>query len=428
MQENSKVKIENNRVLRVVDDIKDTQKILDAINNIGELKTNIVPTKVVKAEENTIEHQYIPRIINSGELTESMTYDVNEISLKLLFAMFKEGIYSFDLLPHNFTYYQGKWILFDFGAFETNPKKVKTQLRNGFKISISAYELLKIVNRSELKHYFLNRIKNSDLKKMLPFKTWLNIFLKNRACQFFCGLKKYDKAYELLNDYLKSYSEQYIPSFDFPIENQPELFDCIDSILRQYKIETTFGVGLDFANWALHTRLDCDNFVYLDDYGICDKFYNHIYKEQCNNISTAVVYPLLQDDEISNNLNYRGLYDSYAQERFVSDAIVISNIDEFVKNTEFSYKRFCQNIRGFAKKLVLIRTDQLEETKFLYKELNEVCTNVIETNYGNFKFIIAHVNGAKEFEVSPSSLYQNDNRMTLANEHSKEIIKILNNQ
>lgn len=428
MQEKSKVRIEGNRVLRVVDDIKDTQKILDAINSIGELKTNIVFTKVVETEENTIEHQYIPRIINSGELTESMTYDVNDISLKLLFAMFKEGIYSFDLLPHNFTFYKGKWILFDFGAFETNSKKVKTQLRNGFKISISAYELLKIVNRSELKHYFLNRIKSSDLKKMLSFKAWLSVFLKNRVCQFFCGLKKYDKAYQFLNDYLKSYSEKYVPLFDFPIENRSELFNCIDNILRQHNIETTFGIGLDFANWTLHTRLNCDNFVYIDDYTICDKFYNYIYNKQYHNISTAVVYPLLQDNDISNNLNYRGLYDSYAQERFVSDAFVIPNIDEFVKNVEFSYKRFCQNIRGFAKKLILIRTDKLEETKSLQKELNEVCTNVIETNYGNFKFIIAQVNGAKKFEISPSSLYQNDNRMTLANEHSKEIIKILNNQ
>lgn len=428
MDINSKLSIVDNRVIREVDDINDVKKILDAIEKIEDLKYNIVDTKLIPKEEKLIEHEYLPTIINSGEFTESMLLDINNVAIDLYLSMLDNGIYSFDLLPHNFTYYKGKWVLFDFGAFETIPDNVKTQVRNWYKIYLSAYELLNIVERSELKQYFLNRVKTLNLKKMIPLKNWLIFSFNSRICQILCSLKLYRQACYFykrnLNKYIKKQNRNerklFIP------ESNPNLFNILDNILNTCQINTTFGIGKSYANWTIGSSLKLQNFAYIDNYKICDEFYNYIYTKNLNNITTAVIYPFIEDTNISNDLNYRGLYDNYSQERFNADSVIILDFDELYKNEFFNYEQFVNCIAGFSNKYLIIRIDNTTANlDTLTNNLEKYYNNISIQEFDNFKFLVAKTKEKRIFIQKPSEAYENNNRMLCAAIHDKEVIDII---
>lgn len=99
-----------------------------------------------------------------------MALDVTKIAINTAIDLIDSGLYSYDLMPHNYTYHNGEWLLYDFGAIELISKRTKTQTRSMFKISFSSFELLNLVSRKNLKHYFLNRISHLDLLKMINVK------------------------------------------------------------------------------------------------------------------------------------------------------------------------------------------------------------------------------------------------------------------
>ena len=170
------VRLSEGKILRTVSNLADTEKIIAILNKKNLLGTNVVGTAVFPQQENTIEHDYIKGIIHSEEYTESMAYDVSKIALQMSVELEKEGIYAWDLLPHNFTFNNGKWILYDFEALSLTPGKIKAETRGFFKIVFSSFEFTKKITRSALKQYYLNRIKCPDMLFMIPIFSYLRYF------------------------------------------------------------------------------------------------------------------------------------------------------------------------------------------------------------------------------------------------------------
>lgn len=432
MQKESCVKISKNRVFRIIDDIEDAQKVLLAIEKLDSLKANIVDTKILHKKKNILEHAFITPIIHSGEYTESMLYDVTKLTFDLIFGMLENNIYSFDLLPHNFTYSDGKWVLFDFGAFEPKSTNVKTQIRSSFKITFSSFELLKIIQRKELKHYFLNRIKLLELIKMIPFKSWLKLAFSNKYCLalHYLGLNK--QAYKYLKKLFDSYYTEYQkrPKQIFNINKDENLFKTIDDILVKYSIQNCFGIGETFANWCVASTSPINKFAYIDDYEICDSFYNYINSNKVKNVLTSVVAPLVQDDEQPLNLPYSGLYDCFAQDRYIAYTVIILDFGNLISNTTFNYELFAQNIVRFSKNNLLIKIDKnpLIDWCCLKTELSKVYESIEEININNLTFLMCQTPKKWSFEIPPSLLYQNDNRGTEQKAQSKKIIDIINSK
>lgn len=430
MQAGSKVRIENGKVFRTVANIDDAKMILQALDCIGVSGKSVISTRIEFEQENTLEHDYIPKIIHSGEFTETMAYDVNKIALNLNSSMYKQGVYSFDLLPHNFTFYNGKWILFDFGAFELKSTNVKTLIRNFFKISFSSFELLKMVERKDLKHYFLNRIRTEKLKKMLPLSNWISIFIESQIALFLCAIKLHRFAYNLVESRFNKYYKNYrkIQRLDFVPVGYEEFFEKINEILIQNSIKTTFGTGLTYANWAISGN-NFENFAYIDDYNQCDNFYRYIYQKEIKNVSTAVLYPLVQDMEISGNLNYRALYDSYAQKRFESQACLVLDLDDLTSSKAFDLADFSKNISKFCSEILVIRIDN---SRVVRKDLEEEFAKKYEeisfVTAGLCELLVAKKPISREVQSKEEAQYNNDNRMQLESLHTEKIIEILKNK
>ena len=65
------------------------KKILTTIEQLGNLKDNIVDTKILSKKKGILEHSFINPIIHSGEYTESMLYDVTSLTFDLAFIKTK---------------------------------------------------------------------------------------------------------------------------------------------------------------------------------------------------------------------------------------------------------------------------------------------------------------------------------------------------
>lgn len=416
----NKVKIRGNRVFRYVDNIDDARKIIEVCeNNLG---NGIVGTKVFSEEEKILEHEYISPIIHSGEYTESMAYDVTEIAINTALSMVDYGIYSFDLLPHNYTYNNGKWILYDFGAFETTPKNVKTQVRGCFKICFSAFELSKIIERKHLKHYYLNRIKTTALSKMIPVWRFASLELKSLVCKLLYSFGFYKQAYVLLKKILESYKKNFVRKVYEP-KNFASVY-TLDGILYQNAIYTSFIAGQNAVNYAAASKNDVKKFVYIEDYSLCDEFYNYIYQNGRAEISTAVLYPMVQDEEIPQEYHYRALYDSSAQERFESEAVVITNYSEFFDiDEDFLLK----NLSRFGSKLMVLGFSCKDEK---YRTISKKITTYYEfcecIESGDYIFLV----GKNRIEherilCTCGKEYTNNNRRECEVLHSEKILEIL---
>lgn len=335
------LKIKNGKLIRNIENVNNTKKIIEIIKNKGLFGKSIVNTEIFSEEEKLIEHDIIPFIVHSGEYTKSMGYDVQKTAIEMALDFFKDGVYAWDLHAHNFTYHNGTWFLYDFGSFELTPKNVITQIRGFFKITFSNFEIQKILKRSELSHYYLTRYKMEDILKIIPFHRWLFLATNLVVCRvvLLLGLYKYSYLYlkKLFEYYTKDFKKEY---YNFELtENEKEIFHFINNELSGTK--TAFCVGEEASKWAIYneeTNSEITKFAYIDDYELCDKYYNFIYKKQFKNISTGVLYPLVDDNEIKQT-KYRALYDSYAQYRFSADAVIcfeetdIDTISKFTTDT-----------------------------------------------------------------------------------------------
>lgn len=332
-----KLEVKDGKLLRTVANIDETEKIINIINSKKLFNKSIVETKFFSKEKKLIEHNYISYIIHSGEYTESMAYDVQKYALDFGLDFLEDGVCGWDLLPHNFTYHNGTWFLYDFDALSLNRRQLITNYRGYFKITFSNYEILKYLTRKEMTYYYLTRIKMENLLKLIPFYRSFFLFLNLSYCKILhrFGQDKHVYKYliRLFNQYTKNYKKEY---YEFSINEQDgKLFELINSELKN--ANSAFCVGENASKWALYSESAGSNinkFAYIDDYAICDKYYNYIYKNSFKNISTAVLYPFVDDEKIDKNISYRALYDSYAQFRFVSEAVVSLDIDnvEVLKN------------------------------------------------------------------------------------------------
>ena len=77
------LKIKDGKLLRNVEDILSIKKLINLLSNKGYIGSNVISTQIYNEEEKLVEHEILKYIIHSGEYTESMAYDVNELSLKM---------------------------------------------------------------------------------------------------------------------------------------------------------------------------------------------------------------------------------------------------------------------------------------------------------------------------------------------------------
>lgn len=422
------VKIKNGKLLRTVDDIKNAEKIIEIIRNKDLFGKTIVETKIYSFNDKLLQHKILPYIIHSEEFTESMAFDVTRIAIDMSLDFINDGVYSWDLMPHNYTFNNGNWILYDFGSFDLNPKNVKTQIRSLFKISFSFFELRKVIERRKLGQLYLNRVKLHDLSKMIKFSDWFKFALKLRICQFWCVLKQYKKVYKCLNlileDYEKSFKKKYY-SINDSDENK-ELYNKIYDLISDNTLNV-FCVGEDSAKWALFKPdIPIKKFLYIDDYDICDEVYNYICKKQYKNLSTAVLYPLTSDDDISLKYEYRAIYDTYTQERFKSDIVIVMNVNEI---------GLIENIRECILNLALLSCKSLiinlkNDEKAFYNDINDNLKlyfdriNIYETCSGCLIF----ANNKKQENTKPNivcKVYKNNNRGPESKKQTKKILELL---
>ena len=418
-----KVQVNENNVVREVRDINEAQAVIKAAKELDALGNTIIETRILSEEKNLLEHRKIKHIIHSGEYTVSMLYDVTKIALDMAVDFINYGVYSFDLLPHNFTLENGKWILYDFGALQTDSRQAKTQIRSTFKITFAAFELLKVIKREKLKHYFLNRIKAYELTSMIPFWNWIKYMFRLRSTQLFGAMGLYKQAYKSLRNIFIQYEKDYIPKiYEYKISNEEiALFDIIDEIVREMNVKDVFCTGELSGKWAVNSDKNLTKFVYIDEYDLCDKYYNYVKTSGITNISTAVLYPLMQDSEISQNLSYRALYDYFAQDRFFADTAIILNFDEISACKDFDLEQFCSAIFEFTDKHIIIKTgiptNLTNVLSKIYKEVNVIQKNQFSLIVGKNKIVTEQIVYKQE--------YANSNRMAFAKEHSKKILKIL---
>lgn len=403
------LEIKNGKLLRTVPNIDEIERIINVIKDKGLLGKSVVDTKIFSKEDNLVEHEFLNYIIHSGEYTESMGYDVQKYALVFGLNFFEDKIYGWDLLPHNFTYRNGTWFLYDFDSFSLNPKRLITQLRGFFKITFSNYEILRFLTRSEMSYYYLTRMRIEDIIKLIPLYRWLYLFLNMSFCQVLYYSKQYKHLYKylrfLFNKYSKNYKKEY---FEYIINDyEKELFETINKELSNSK--TAFCIGENAAKWAIQNEQSNNNinkFAYIDDYVVCDKYYNYIYKNEYKNLSTAVLYPLVDDETISKDIKYRALYDTYAQYRFVSDAVISLDIDDV------------EVLKNFTTDILIIKSEN-----DLTEELQQYFDNVSkkETLY------IAK-NKKDKTKPVPSKNYDDGNRGPDAHRQTWELLKILNSK
>lgn len=355
------LKIVNGKLLRNVEDVASVEKLVEILNKKGYIGKNIIDTKVYSREEKLVEHEILKYIIHSGEYTESMAYDVNELSLKMALDLVDDGAYAYDLLPHNFTFHNGNWFLYDFDSFQLKPEKVITEIRGFFKIIFSNYEILRLIQREELGHYYLTRYKIEDIRKMIPYHRWLYLFTNQILCNLLCFFNLNKIVYIYLKFLFNKYSKRHKKEFLEYKENPKNRI--INELLKENNIKNALCIGYDASNFAIYDEQNNSNItkvVYLEDYKICDKYYNYVVKEGFTTIIPAVLYPLLEDEEIEKSLKYRALYDTYTQERFYSNAVICldKNIeDELIEKLSILTEKI----------LVLSRENNIEKLKTLFE-------------------------------------------------------------
>lgn len=399
------LKVENGKLLRSVDNIEEIEKIIDVINKKGLFGKSIVNTKIFSREEKLVEHELLKYIIHSGEYTESMGYDIQKTCIDMCLDFLKDKIYSWDLLPHNYTYNNGQWFLYDFGALDLNPQNVKTEIRGFFKITFSNFEILRLLPREEMSYYYLTRLRIEDIIKLIPFHRWLILAITMSICLTLENLKQYKLAYIYIKILFKIYTWKYKKEYyNYEIANEEEkIYKQLNSEFEG--ISNAFCIGEDAAKWAIFNEESTNKinkFAYIDNYNLCDKYYNYIYKKQLKNISTAVLYPLVDDNKITET-QYRALYDTYAQTRFYSEAVISFDFD----NVEI-LSRITENI-------LCIKTE-----KDIKDELNKYFDEVKVQN----NLYIAK--GKKDkTKPTPSKKYKDGNRGPDAIRQTWEIQKLI---
>lgn len=422
--------IKDKKVYRRVDNIENFKKLIAFFEAQSLLGNEIVDTKIIDVEKNLLEHPFINQIIHSGEFTTSMAYDIMKNAFNMAINLVDYKVYAFDLFPHQYTYLDGQWFLYDFDAFNIHPKNIKTQVRGTYKIVFSSFELLKKIARKDMKRCFLNRIRNSVFFQMVDFNDWLIWFFKQTYCLLLFNLGLYKQTYKQLKKYFEEYENKHsrkLYSFS-ATDEELEIYSQIDDILTSQNIKNAFLLGEKSAQWAIKSMSDTKKFVYLDDYDLCDKFYNYIYQNKYENISTAVLYPFMQDKEINLKYSYRGVYDYFAKERFNSEAVIILNTDEFYTNQEFNIEEFCNNIVEFSTKLYIHKFNKNTEFELAQKiqtEMHKYYYNVEVIENEKSLILIGKDKQLPLRDYSSLPKYLNGNRGAEAKQQSFELLEAL---
>ena len=428
-KQKEQVIIRENDVLRRVNSIDETEKIISVLKANGMLGNGVVNTEIFSRDEKYVSHEKISPVIHSGEFTVSMAYDLFELALKTCTKMLDYGIYTWDFLPHNLTYTDGHWVLYDFGAFALSPENVKTQIRNMFKICFAALELLKIVDRAKLKRCFLNRISGLEFFKMVHWQVFFTFEFRKNLCLLLNILGLRRLTYRYLTQILETYTKDFSRKIYKTEFKNSKIYDTLNNILATSDIKTLFVTGKEGADWVLNNKNGKKTFVFVDDYDFTDEFYNLISSDtKYKNILTGVLYPLVDDREIPQCISYRALYDCFAQERMISDCAVFLNFEEIIKDNNLSLLNVCENLAGFYKKMIIFKIGQDDN-------LLENLKNILADNTNSFEvisidggyLIVCSGNNfeSKIFEQSPQERYLNGNRHAECHMQSQEIIGII---
>lgn len=418
--------VEDNRVLRVVSKIEDAEAILSAINLQENIKKHIIDTKIFSVSDKLLEHRKIKHIIHSGEFTESMAYDVTRLALDIASYMIDKGIYSYDLLPHNFTLDDGKWILYDFGSFSVDSRKVKTQIRSTFKISFASYELLKLIKRSRMKHYFLNRVRSKCLIHMISFKDWIKWRFEMAYARFLSEIGLYKQMYRYLKEVQMTYDDMHTPLvYKYkPTEYDKEYNTCISKMITS-DIEDILCLGKFGGDFALESNISFSKIVYIDDYDLCDKYYNYVKQKRIPKISSAVFQPLLKDKFISDKVKYRALYDEFTCERFRSDTVIL-DFDEIYDEKQCGINEFLNIISGYSDCSLILK---ISKNSSYFDDVKSTLPSLYK-NISVKDFPVSEVIELKE-KISNSYTegticYKNANRMNEADAQNLALLDILN--
>lgn len=421
------IDVEKDIVLRDVSDIApiiDYEKMLAVINNNEFLKKIIVETQINSKEKSTLKHRKIKHIIHSSEFTESMALDVTKTAIDLSLELLNYGIYANDLLAHNFTLENGKWILYDFCSFSYNPDGLKTQIRGTFNISFAAFELMKIIKRNKLKHYFLNRIKYSRLIKMISFPNWLKWYINMKFILMLVSLKQHKQALMLMKKLYEGYNKQYkrtVYNFILKTENK-KIYDYIEKLVSENT--DVLCLGQFMGDWALYSNTPVSKIFYTDNYTLCDEYYNYLIKNEIKNISTAVFQPLSADEKLNDNIKYRALYDDFTKNRLASSFVLI-DFDEVYDTKYKTLSEFCCIISGYAKDCVVIK---LRKDKLLAGRIQDEMRKYFEytdcMDAGIYYILVEKVN-ISSGKLKNIKYYGNDNRSKDAKKQCNAILDII---
>ncbi|MBE7705321.1 MAG: hypothetical protein E7Z90_05875 [Cyanobacteria bacterium SIG29] len=402
------LEIKNGKLLRKVEDIFAIEKLIKILKEKGYIGSTVIDTQIFSQEENLVEHEILKYIIHSGEYTESMAYDVNLQSLKMALDLVDEGVFAYDLLPHNFTFHNGKWFLYDFDSFQLKPEKVITEIRGFFKIIFSNYEILRLISRKELGHYYLTRYRIEDIIHLIPLHRWLYLFLNQTICNILFKTKQYKLVYKYINNLFKKYSKKHKKNY-YNYQNNND-YTYINNEIKQNNISSIFCVGETSAKWAIDSKftgIKAQKLVYIDNYDICDAYYNYIITTERKDIIPSVLYPLVDEKEIKEEYKYRALYDSYAQERFYSDVVMYleSEINESI----------IEKLAIFTKEILIIKNSDKH-----IDQLKKIFANVEITN----DYLIAKNKIEEKIPVA-NKPYEDGNRGPDAHRQTWEVQKII---
>ena len=430
MEKEVRIFKKGNKIYRKVNDIDEITQIINIFDKNGFFPDKIVETKVYDKQNKILESACLPTIIHTGEFTPSMLIDLTQQTIEMAETLLPLGVYPFDLVPHNYTYHNGNWTFYDFDSFSLNKNLFKAQIRSTFKVTFCAFEILKRLKRNKQKHYFLNRISHSEFFKMVSFLTFLSWAIKLSTCLFLHKLNLNELALRLIKQQFKNYKKNILlEELSFSCEENDNITcNIIDKILIENNINSIFTITKKSAKWSTQSKTIARKFVYLDDYDLCDKFYNFIHKNNYKNISTAVIYPFMKDNEIPKNTTYKGIYDYFAQERFNAEAVIILDSSELHENKNFDIETFCKNIVEFSTQLLVQVFDKKTESNLAQKIKNELVkyyknTEIIEQN--DSIILIAKEKTVPLTNFNSLPQYENSNRAKEAKQHSKEIIKLL---
>lgn len=424
------IDVKNDYVLRdasAISPVDDYIKLLSIINNNDDIKKYIIETQIQSKDNDILKHRKINHIIHSGEFTSSMAYDVTNIAINLTLNLLQYGIFANDLLAHNFTFENGQWILYDFCSFSYNSKGLKTQIRGTFNISFSSFELLNIIPRKKLKHYFLNRIKYSNLIKMISFPCWLNWYINMLLTLFMNDLKMYKLSILFLKRIYEKYSKKYKRRvYNYIINEENKfLYNYIDTIVN--KNSDVLCLGKCMGDWALYSSNNCTKIYYTDNYDECDEYYNYIVQNKIKNISTAVFQPLAEDEKLQNDLKYRALYDNFTVKR-LSSRIVLVDFEKIYDERYKTLREFCSTIQSYSKEYTIIK---LSKNKILADRIQDEMRKYFEysecIDCGKYYILVERSNISAE-KVNDIRYYGNDNRSKEAKSQCYAIIDIIKNK